>query len=301
MSKQKPLFADFTWGAGGSTSEITLELATLCQNQYGMVANMHLTCTNMPADKVREALDGCKAVGIRNIVALRGDPPKGQEQWAVTEGGFACALDLVRYIRANYGDYFCIAVAGYPECHPETRDSDGALPAGVWESELQYLKEKVDAGADLIITQMFYDVANFAKWVADCLALGITVPILPGIMPIQSYAGWKRMTGFCKTIVPAELSSGADRVQGDEIAVKRYGIQSGSEFCKALLATGVVGLHFYTLNQEPVTYGMMQSLNFYTSCPECDVHLLPKEEAASKTDAVIVEEQVAVAAPTVKA
>merc|ERR1719382_2113027 len=114
-----PMFTDFTWGAGGSTSELTLQLTSAAKNEFGCVANMHLTCTNQKVEMAGEALDECKKVGVRNIVALRGDAPRGQETWTATEGGFSCALDLVKYMRKNYGDYHSISVAGYPEGHPD--------------------------------------------------------------------------------------------------------------------------------------------------------------------------------------
>ncbi|CAK0830137.1 unnamed protein product [Prorocentrum cordatum] len=175
-----PLFTDFTWGAGGSTSELTLQLTSAAKNEFGTVANMHLTCTNQKVEMAGDALADCKKVGVRNIVALRGDPPRGQEQWTATEGGFNCALDLVKYMREKHGDYFCISVAGYPEGHPDAISVvEGGLaslspsekrrarvaPDGVvtvardadFEKEMAYLKEKCDAGADFIITQMFLD------------------------------------------------------------------------------------------------------------------------------------------------
>merc|ERR1711871_532015 len=200
MGAQNPLFVDFTWGAGGSTSDLTLALAIAAQNEYGLEANMHLTCTNMEKEKVDIALQGAKKAGVRNIVALRGDPPHGQEKWEAVEGGFTCALDLVKYIRQKHGDYFGISVAGYPEGHPnvikpvgdreltaseklrvvvqdemeETILEDGtkrSKPTGRkltfvcsdedFEKEMAYLKEKIDAGADFIITQMFFDVETF--------------------------------------------------------------------------------------------------------------------------------------------
>lgn len=194
MKNLGPLFVDFTWGAGGSTSELTLRLTSEAKNKLGCVSNMHLTCTNQHFSMVDEALAGCKAVGVRNIVALRGDPPRGQEKWTVTEGGFACALDLIAFIREKYGDYFSISVAGYPEGHP---DAIVEVPAGetlsasenrrkrvaknshgkeiitvcrdsAYKKEMQYLKAKVDAGADFIITQMFLDTQVYLDFVETC-------------------------------------------------------------------------------------------------------------------------------------
>ena len=226
--KQDPLFIDFTWGAGGATSELTLDLSTKSQAKHGVMVNMHLTCTNQEKEKCDVGLAGAKAAGICNIVALRGDPPKGQEKWEVTEGGFACALDLIKYMRANFDDYFSIQCAGYPEGHPDrikkAADLGRALSAAEearvvdvdgetyvcsdedFEIELNYLKEKCDAGADVIITQLFYDFDVFVTFVKACRAKGITVPIVPGIMPLNAHGGFKRMTGFCKTRIPPAMA-----------------------------------------------------------------------------------------------
>merc|ERR1719316_1005648 len=188
------MWIDVTWGAGGSTADKTLELCINAIKVHGLNVMMHLTCTNMPKEKLLEALMVCKENGIRNILALRGDPPAGvnQGEWKQVEGGFAYAVDLVKFIRQEFGDFFCIAVAGYPEGH---------LEATSLEDDLKHLKEKVDAGADLIVTQLFYGNELFQEWVAKCRKMGITIPILPGIMPIQSFGGFTRMTGLCKTFV----------------------------------------------------------------------------------------------------
>ena len=134
LRKRKPLFADVTWGAGGSTSELTLDLCKRAKNEVGLNPNLHLTCTNMEVEKIHSALEGCKAAGITNILALRGDPPAGQEAWTAVEGGFNCALDLVRYIQKEYGNYFCVTVAGYPEGHPAAMTVVAEGVAGLTET-----------------------------------------------------------------------------------------------------------------------------------------------------------------------
>jgi len=189
----RPAWIDITWGAGGTTSDLTIEIATFIQKYSGTVCLMHLTCTNMPREKVDIALEAAKAAGISNILALRGDPPHGTEKWEKVEGGFEYATDLVKYIREKHGDFFCIGVAGYPEKH---------LEADNFEDDVLHLKEKVDAGGEFIVTQMFYDVPTFNSFVNACRKVGIVVPIIPGILPIQTYAGFKRMTEFCQTVVP---------------------------------------------------------------------------------------------------
>ena len=192
-----PLFTDFTWGAGGSTSELTLKLTSAAKNEFGCVANMHLTCTNQSSEMTGNALKDCRQLGVRNIVALRGDPPRGQEKWTATEGGFSSALDLVKFIRKNHGDYFSISVACYPEGHPDNievveggvealtasekrrarvvKDEQGKEVVSVcrdanFHKEMVYLKEKVDAGAAFVITQMFLDAQ---AWKFETLLTGV--------------------------------------------------------------------------------------------------------------------------------
>merc|ERR1719401_1617595 len=145
------MFTDFTWGAGGSTSELTLQLTSAAKNEIGTVANMHLTCTNQKAEMAGDALNACKKVGVRNIVALRGDAPRGQEAWTATEGGFSCALDLVKYMRTNYGEYFSISVAGYPEGHPDNIDEISSR-AELSPAELRRARIVVDENGKEVIT-----------------------------------------------------------------------------------------------------------------------------------------------------
>jgi len=283
----KPIFTDITWGAGGSTSELTMNIS-LKMVEMGHVANMHLTCTNMtkngdPVAGVRDALNDAYKGGVRNIVALRGDPPVGEETWTADEGGFTCALDLVKYIRKNHGDDFGISVAGYPEGHPnaitkieesevssmtEAEQGRCSVLDGItyvckdadYEKEMIYLKEKVDAGADFIITQMFYDSKVFLTFADDCKARGINCPVVPGIMCINAYPGFKKMTMFCKTRVPKWLDEKMDSLKDDDVALKAFGVEYGVQVCKDLLNGGSKGLHFYTLNLEKVVYGIMDGL-----------------------------------------
>lgn len=283
----KPLFTDMTWGAGGSTAELSLELAQKAHDS-GHVANLHLTCTNMskngdPIARVHEALQTALQGGIRNIVALRGDPPAGEDEWTATEGGFTCALDLVKYIRKVFGDEFGIAVAGYPEGHPnaitELRNGEEITLSDAekkrcsvfdgityvcrdedYIKEMDYLKEKVDAGADIIITQMFFDVEVFKTFVNSCREWGITCPIIPGLMCINNYGGFKKMSKLCKTRVPPSLSEKMEAMKDDGAAIKTFGAEFGTEVCKELIKFGVEVLHFYTLNLEKVVYGITDRL-----------------------------------------
>jgi len=282
-----PLFSDVTWGAGGSTAELTLDIAQQLRDT-GHVANMHLTCTNMekdgdPKKGVHSALETAKANGILNIVALRGDPAAGQDEWKAADGGFTCALDLVKYIRENFGSDFGISVAGYPEGHPnaislvedpstmtEAEEARSSTEGGKvytcrnddYKKEMDYLKEKVDAGADFIITQMFFDTKVFGSFVKDCKTWGINCPIVPGLMCINAFGGFAKMTKFCKTRVPAELMAKMVSIKDDPDAVKAFGVEFGIQMCQDLIEIGVDVLHFYTLNLEKITYGILTGLGY---------------------------------------
>ncbi|KAG9128921.1 hypothetical protein Leryth_009659 [Lithospermum erythrorhizon] len=260
MVAHNPSFCDITWGAGGSTADVTLEIANRMQNMVCVETMMHLTCTNMPVEKIDHALETIKGNGIQNVLALRGDPPHGQDKFVQVEGGFACALDLVKHMRAKYGNYFGITVAGYPEAHPDAISSDGVATLEAYTSDLAYLKKKVDAGADLIVTQLFYDTDIFLKFVNDCRQLGITCPIVPGIMPINNYKGFLRMTGFCKTKIPEDIMAALEPIKDNEEAVKAYGIHLGTEMCKKIMAHGIKTIHLYTLNMEKSALAILMNL-----------------------------------------
>uniref|UniRef100_M4BR52 MTHFR SAM-binding regulatory domain-containing protein n=1 Tax=Hyaloperonospora arabidopsidis (strain Emoy2) TaxID=559515 RepID=M4BR52_HYAAE len=208
----------------------------------------------MAEQDIKQALDQAKDAGIRNILALRGDPVRGASSFNECDRGFSHGVDLVRYIRKHYGNQFCIAVAGYPEGHAESSHED--LEAGV-----QYLKKKVDAGADFVISQLFYDVSVFLDFVQACRAAGITVPIIPGIMPIQNYGGFERMTSFCKTFVPDDVREALEPIKDNDEAVKDYGVQLGITMSQQLIDAGVPGLHFYTLNLERSVRRILEGLS----------------------------------------
>jgi methylenetetrahydrofolate reductase (NADPH) len=251
-----PEFIDVTWGAGGSTADLTLEICDVAQSVYGLETCMHLTCTNLSKSKLTQALNQAKEVGIQNILALRGDPPRDQAEWTPCAEGFAHAVDLVRFIRQEYGSWFGIAVAGYSEGHIESDN---------FELDMQYLKEKVDAGADYIITQMFYDVESFLDWVAQCRHYGITCPILPGIMPIQTYGGFQRMTTMSCTKVPKSVYAALEPIKDDDQKVKEYGIQLAIEMCQTLKDNGITNFHFYTMNLERSVRLILEGLEFVPS------------------------------------
>jgi len=245
MSHLGPEFVDITWNAGGRTSDWTTYLVKTVQAYFGVETCMHLTCTNMPRSKVDVALREAKEFGCRNILALRGDPPAGGSVWEPHAAGFSHAHELVTYIRANYGDYFTIAVAGFPEGHPEEKDGP--------EVEMQRLKFKIDAGADFIFTQMFYDLDIFADWVKRVRAAGITVPIVPGVMPIQNYGGFSRAVARFRTQVPQYFHDALDPVKEDDEQVRAVGVRLVGDMCRRMLddpALDIHGLHIYTMNLE---------------------------------------------------
>mmetsp|Transcript_12330 Transcript_12330/g.15978 ORF Transcript_12330/g.15978 Transcript_12330/m.15978 type:complete len:270 (+) Transcript_12330:574-1383(+) len=268
-----------------------MDLCDRAQKEFALVSNMHLTCTNMPREKVDEAIRVAKEKDIKNILALRGDPPIGQEDWKPVDSGFSCALDLIKYLREQSGDFFSISVAGYPEGHPgrinkveegtvlsesekgrvvTLEDGQYVCSDKDFQEELEYLKKKVDAGAEMIVTQMFYDVDVFLAFVNACKEFGINVPIIPGVMCVTSYGGFKRMGKLCKTRVPEEVKDLFESVKDDPAKVKQAGIKLGIDMSKKLLENGTPGLHFYTLNLEDVVMGILKGLDMVKENEEDD-------------------------------
>jgi len=258
----RPLFVNVTWGAGGSTATKSLELAEICQRELGLTTCLHLTCTNMSRQLIDKALDDAKALGIRNILALRGDPPRRAEyrsadepETADQEEEFVWAIDLVRYIRKTHGEYFCVGVAAYPEGHAnESHPLRQSL-----EHDLPYLVEKVQAGADFIMTQLFFDIDAYQKFETKLRehpsGAFKTITILPGLMPIQGYQMIKRTTKLSHAKMPDALMERLDAVKGDDEKVKAVGVDILSELVEQIKeiksrTPGPRGFHFYTLNLE---------------------------------------------------
>ncbi len=288
----RPLFITVTWGAGGSTAEKSLELAELCQRDLGLTTCLHLTCTNMNRALVDRALEEAKVLGIRNILALRGDPPRTEEYRERDEKGestpaqkeeFEWAIDLVRYIRKNYGDYFCIGVAAYPEGH-----SDESHPAEQSvERDLPYLVNKVQAGANFIMTQLFFDVEAYDKFERTLRSHPSgtfkEIPIIPGMMPIQSYQILKRTTKLSHAKLPADITRRLDEVKGDDEMVKKVGVDIVSEIVEKVKVIksrtpGPRGFHFYTLNLEKAVSFILERTK-----------LIPASSPSSDDDFAIVE------------
>lgn len=238
-----PAFVSVTYGAGGSTREKTIELVTRIKRNYGIEAMAHLTCVGHSRDEVARILDRLRDGGIDNVLPLRGDPPRGESRFVPPADGFAYACELVRFIRER-GYPFCLATAGYPEGHPECPDRD---------LDLEHLKQKVDAGADFIITQLFFDNADYFRFVDRARAIGIRVPIVPGIMPVTNVAQIERITALCGARIPAALRTRLRAAEGNEQAVHEVGVDYATEQCRELLARGAPGVHFYTLNSSPAT------------------------------------------------
>eukprot|EP00055_Hartaetosiga_balthica_P005698 m.17100 g.17100 ORF g.17100 m.17100 type:complete len:346 (-) comp4728_c0_seq1:2339-3376(-) len=280
MHLQGDLFMDMTWGSGGSTSELTLELCKSMASQ-GMNPNMHLTCTGMVHETIDHAIMGAKEAGIKNILALRGDPPQLEGEWKAVDEKFTCALDLVKHIRECTGDHFCITVSGYPEGHPnkikkvpegyelspsekarlvELEDGDYVCMDEDFEDEMAYLVKKVEAGANMIITQMIFEAEVFNTFVKECQDRGITVPIIPGFMVIKAEQGFTRMTNFCKSRVPKKLKEDIVAAKDDKVALNNVTVDFFVDLCKDLEESGVKGFHFYTLNTETNTISILEKL-----------------------------------------
>ena len=241
MASLNPAYIDITWGAGGSTADRTLSMSKTIQKYFGLDVMMHLTCTNMSTDLINKVLSEVKENNIFNILALRGDPPEGSKEWQKENQAFNYGVDLVRHIRKKYGEAFFLAVGGYPETHQE--QSDPSL-------DIHYLKEKVDAGVDVIVTQLFYDIDKFLLFRDKCVSKGIDIPIIPGIMPIHNYARFRKFTQFCNVNIPENLIKKLEPIKNNDESVINFGIDQGAEMCEKLIKEGVPGLHFYTLNLE---------------------------------------------------
>src|SRR5438552_6157794 len=234
-----PTFVSVTYGAGGSTRHLTVDLVTRIKHEIGLETMAHLTCVGHTKEELAEVLDTLAAGGIENVLALRGDPPKGQAHFVKTAGGFGYGQELTRFVRANYD--FCVGGAAYPEGHIDAPDL---------ETDLRHLKEKVDSGAELLTTQLFFDPNDYFRFVERARAIGIDVPIVPGIMPVTNVAQIHRFTSMCGASIPASLRDLLDRVKDDEAAVVAVGVEWGRDQARRLLEGGAPGIHFYTLNRS---------------------------------------------------
>jgi methylenetetrahydrofolate reductase (NADPH) len=250
----RPDFCSVTYGAGGSTRDKTLMIVDRIQREHQLTAMLHLTCVNATREQLAEIVVQASALGIKNILALRGDPPAGVGEFKATAGGFEYSYQLVQFLRERGG--FSIGTAGFPEGHIACHEGKFVD----WER----LKAKIDCGADFVITQLFLDNADFFEfWSYLRDRLGVTVPICPGILPVQSTAQIKRFTQLCGARLPAVLLAKLEALGTDDEAVTRFGIDYATQQCEELVRAGVPGLHFYTLNRSRATSEILKNLGLH--------------------------------------
>jgi methylenetetrahydrofolate reductase (NADPH) len=242
LKELKPSFVSMTYGAGGSTRERTVSLVSAIKHKIGLEAVAHLTCVGHSQSELRGLLKELEGEGIENIVALRGDPPKGQTRFVQAPDGFRYGSELVQFIRKEFN--FCVGVAGYPEKHPE---------APTLEKDLEHLKTKVDAGGDFVVTQLFFDNRDYFNFVKRLRSIGVTTPVIAGIMPITDVDQIKRFTSMSGATIPPTLLAELEKVKSDKARVIEAGIRYATAQCTELLKKGAPGIHFFTLNKSQST------------------------------------------------
>lgn len=243
-----PTYVSVTYGAGGSTRRKTIDLVERIKKDIGIEPMAHLTCVGADRTEIARVLDELRANNIDNVLPLRGDPPQGESKFTPVEGGFRYASELAAFIRERHHD-FCLGGACYPEGHPEAPSR---------ETDLENLKKKVDAGVDFLITQLFFDNADFLSFRERVVHAGIHLPILAGIMPILSVKQVKRFTQMCGASIPKDLLQRIESVEDDPEAVRQLGMYHATEQCRGLLKENVAGIHFYTLNRSTATRAIYQ-------------------------------------------
>jgi methylenetetrahydrofolate reductase (NADPH) len=242
-------FASVTYGAGGSTRDGTVEITKALKDEVGLETMAHLSCVGETREGISATLDRIAEAGIENVFALRGDPPRGEEDFVQPEGGLGSAAELAEFIASGWD--FSIGGACFPEVHPEAPDLD---------TDLAYLKTKVDSGASFLITQLFFDNQVYFDFVTAARARGIDVPILAGVIPVASFAQTKRICSLCDASIPSRLEAAFAAADGDERAEFEVGIAYAAQQCAELLLAGVPGIHFYALNRAPATRAVLGSL-----------------------------------------
>ncbi len=247
-----PSFASVTYGAGGSTRARTPELTKWIKNELGIEAMAHLTCVGTSRAELRELLDEMTGAGIDNVLALRGDPPRGETEWVPHPEGLSLSTELVELIRDGYD--VCIGAACYPETHPDSPDL---------AHDLRHLREKVDAGVSFLITQLFFDTELYVRFVEEARAAGIEVPILPGIMPVTNLRQLKIITELCGATIPPALREALEWRSHDPDAVLQLGVAYATLQCAELLAAGAPGIHFYTQNRSHATRAILSALQLH--------------------------------------
>jgi methylenetetrahydrofolate reductase (NADPH) len=249
LKDDRPDYVSVTYGAGGTTRNRTVDITKTIKQDLGIEAMAHLSCVGEPADRLVEILGEIEAAGIENVLALRGDPPRGATEWQPHPGGLSYSVELIRLIRERFD--FCVGAACFPEVHPDAVDR---------ASDLRYAREKVEAGAGFLITQLFFDNELYFDFVDDARAAGIEAPIIPGIMPITNYGQIRRFTEMCGATIPEDLTAQLDGRADDPEAVAELGVAYATLQCSDLLARGAPGIHFYTLNRSPATRAILAAL-----------------------------------------
>lgn len=250
LSTYDPLYASITYGAGGTTQERTKELLYLLKEETDLTLMSHLTCIGSTRDSMDALLQEYIDHSIENILALRGDPPQDVLDFAPTKGEFTYAIDLVTFVKQY--DYFSISVAVYPEVHAEASSA---------EADLEYAKQKIDAGADFAITQMFFDNTYLYNFLDRAHKKGISIPILPGIMPITDLNKIQKFASFCKATIPKAVQDRMSGVLDKPEEMKKIGIDLAIEQCQDLLDNGIRYLHFYTMNRSDIVSNIIDALN----------------------------------------
>jgi methylenetetrahydrofolate reductase (NADPH) len=249
LKDDQPDYVSVTYGAGGTTRNRTVDITKSIKRDLGIEAMAHLSCVGEPAERLRELLHDIDSAGIENVLALRGDPPRGETEWRPHPGGLSYSVELIGLIRERFD--FCVGAACFPEVHPDAPDR---------ESDLRYAREKVVAGAAFLITQLFFDNELYFDFVEDARRAGIEVPIIPGIMPITNYGQIRRFTEMCGATIPDELTAQLDGRADDPEAVAELGVAYATLQCSDLLARGAPGIHFYTLNRSTATRAILAAL-----------------------------------------
>jgi methylenetetrahydrofolate reductase (NADPH) len=249
LSEDAPDFVSVTYGALGSTRDTTIDIVKWIKQDLGIEAMAHFTCVGATTAELRATLDEIEAAGVDNVLALRGDPPAGQDEWVQTDGGLLYSTELIALLEEHYG--FAVGAAAFPEVHPQAASAD---------SDISFLKAKQDAGASFLITQLFYDNEFYFDFVARAREAGVTVPIIPGVMPVTNLRNIRRITELCKSEIPEPFEAQLEARADDPNALQDLGVAYATLQCVDLLARGAPGIHFYTLNRSPATRAILAAL-----------------------------------------
>jgi methylenetetrahydrofolate reductase (NADPH) len=249
LSNDAPDFVSVTYGALGSTRDTTIDIVKWIKQDLGIEAMAHFTCVGATTEELRATLDEIEAAGVDNVLALRGDPPAGQDEWVQTDGGLLYSTELIALLEEHYG--FAVGAAAFPEVHPQAESAD---------SDIRFLKAKQDAGASFLITQLFYDNEFYFDFVARAREAGVTVPIIPGVMPVTNLRNIRRITELCKSEIPEPFERQLEAREDDPQALQDLGVAYATLQCVDLLARGAPGIHFYTLNRSPATRAILAAL-----------------------------------------